>query len=88
MQFLEVVLGALLLESASAVAIDKNAAAKTAKVDKRDPNAHVNAPAAVNTINNDDGIGAGSNKYTAYAGNGTPGNGWPSQSQWVSFVDM
>lgn len=55
---------------------------------KRDSNAHVNPPAGIYTINNQDGIGAGSNSYNWYSGDGTPGAGWPAQNQWVSFEDM
>jgi hypothetical protein len=58
------------------------------KKQKRDSNAHVNAPAGIYTINNQDGVGAGSSNYNFYSGDGTPGAGWPSQSQWASFEDM
>lgn len=54
----------------------------------RDSKAVVTGAAAVPTINNNDGIGAGSNKYKYYSGDGSTGAGWPAKSQWVSFVDM
>ena len=55
---------------------------------KRDSNAHVQSPAAVYTINNQDGIGSGSRSYKYYSGSGTPAAGWPAQNQWVSFENM
>ena len=47
-----------------------------------------NGALQVKSINNNDGIGAGSDKYVFYKGDGTIGAGWPSKSKWVSFVDM
>ena len=47
-----------------------------------------NGNVAVTTINDNDGIGAGSDTYTQYNGDGTTGDGWPAKTQWVSFVDM
>jgi len=43
---------------------------------------------AVWTINDEDGIGAGSDSYTMYSGDGSAGAGWPTRSQWVSFTEM
>ncbi|KAL1617668.1 hypothetical protein SLS54_007672 [Diplodia seriata] len=43
---------------------------------------------AVNSINNKDGIGAGSDSYIFYRGDGSTGAGWPSKAKWVSFEDM
>lgn len=40
------------------------------------------------TINNQDGTGAGTDKYHFYTGDGTTRAGWPSKDQWVSFEDM
>lgn len=48
----------------------------------------VSGAAAVNTINNHDGIGAGSDSYKMYWGDGSREAGWPTQEQWVSFEDM
>ena len=44
--------------------------------------------AAVGSINNNDGIGAGSDTYRTYSGDGSQGAGWPTKASWVSFVDM
>ena len=84
----EAFLSALLVQSASAAVIKRDPTLSKAKLVPDDSSATVNPPAAVGSINNDDGIGAGSNTYTFYQGDGTPSSGWPSQSQWVSFVDM
>ncbi|KAL1984649.1 hypothetical protein VTN96DRAFT_8775 [Rasamsonia emersonii] len=43
---------------------------------------------AVYTVNDYDGIGAGTDSYTFYSGDGSTADGWPDQSQWVSFIDM
>lgn len=48
----------------------------------------VTGGAAVTTINNQDGIGAGSDSYTMYWGDGSLQAGWPTKEQWVSFEDM
>lgn len=40
---------------------------------------------AVNSINNQDGIGGGSDTYTQYCGNG---DAFPPKSSWVSFEQM
>lgn len=74
-----------MLGTAAAVALPPT---RTTQVAKRDSNAVVNPPAAVDSVNNQDGIGAGSTSYTYYTGDGTPNDGWPSVSQWVSFEDM
>nr|POE48309.1 hypothetical protein CFP56_75859 [Quercus suber] len=58
------------------------------RVVARDPNAVVNAPAAVTVINDNDGIGGGSNTLNPYSGDGSAAAGWPSLSDWVSFGDM
>lgn len=42
--------------------------------------------ATPNSDNIYDGVGGGTDAYTFYTGNGQ--DGWPDQSQWVSFVDM
>lgn len=55
---------------------------------KRTTNVVANSPAAVYSINNNDGIGAGSNNYVYYSGDGSTGAGWPAMSDWVSFDDM
>lgn len=44
--------------------------------------------AAVKTVNDNDGVGAGTDTYKQYNGDGSTAAGWPSQSQWVSFEDM
>jgi hypothetical protein len=43
---------------------------------------------AVWNINDEDGIGAGSDQYTMYWGDGSAGAGWPTRDQWVSFTEM
>jgi hypothetical protein len=48
----------------------------------------VSGGAAVTTINDHDGIGAGPDKYTMYWGDGSQQAGWPTKEQWVSFEDM
>lgn len=48
----------------------------------------VTGGAQVTTINDNDGIGAGSDSYTMYWGDGSLGAGWPTKEQWVSFEDM
>ncbi len=35
-----------------------------------------------------DGIGAGTDLYTTFSGDGSAAAGWPLLSQWVSFEDM
>lgn len=45
----------------------------------------VYGPNAVYSINNQDGIGAGSDTYTLYCGNG---DAFPPKSSWVSFEQM
>lgn len=35
---------------------------------------------AVGSINNQDGVGSGTDKYVQYTGNGTPAQGWPDKS--------
>jgi hypothetical protein len=47
-----------------------------------------NGNVAVWNINDYDGIGAGSDSYTMYWGDGSTGAGWPPRSRWVSFIDM
>lgn len=37
---------------------------------------------AVYTVNDYDGIGAGTDSYTFYSGDGSTADGWPDQSQW------
>ena len=37
---------------------------------------------AVTTINDEDGIGAGTDSYTFYQGDGTTAAGWPSTDDW------
>ncbi|PQE14038.1 glycoside hydrolase protein [Rutstroemia sp. NJR-2017a BBW] len=48
----------------------------------------VTGGAAVTTINNQDGVGAGSDSYTLYLGDGSDHAGWPHKENWVSFEDM
>ncbi|KAH7053395.1 hypothetical protein B0J12DRAFT_55214 [Macrophomina phaseolina] len=48
----------------------------------------VTSGAAVSTINNQDGIGGGSDTYRLYTGDGSLEAGWPTKEQWVSFEDM
>jgi hypothetical protein len=43
---------------------------------------------AVWSINDEDGIGAGTDQYNMYWGDGSAGAGWPTRSQWVSFTEM
>lgn len=38
--------------------------------------------AATETLNDNDGVGNGVDKYTAYSGDGSTAAGWPSYSQW------
>ncbi|KAL1969792.1 hypothetical protein VTN77DRAFT_7301 [Rasamsonia byssochlamydoides] len=47
-----------------------------------------NGNLAVYTVNDYDGIGAGTDSYTFYQGDGSTADGWPDQSEWVSFIDM
>ena len=47
-----------------------------------------NGNVAVWTINDEDGIGGGSDSYTMYWGDGSAGDGWPTRSNWVSFTEM
>jgi hypothetical protein len=62
---------------------------KRSSTAKCDPNAVVtNEADAVFIINDNDGIGAGSNHYQLYKGDGSKGAGWPTRSAWVSFSDM
>lgn len=42
----------------------------------------VTSSVAVRSINNKDGIGGGTDKYTMYWGDGSPSHGWPSTKQW------
>ncbi|QKX59671.1 uncharacterized protein TRUGW13939_06811 [Talaromyces rugulosus] len=42
----------------------------------------------VTAVNADDGVGAGTDSYSYYTGDGSTGAGWPDQSKWVSFSDM
>ncbi|KAL3428245.1 hypothetical protein PVAG01_01754 [Phlyctema vagabunda] len=49
---------------------------------------YVTGGAAVSSINNQDGIGAGTDHYTMYYGDGSAGAGWPYKENWVSFEDM
>jgi hypothetical protein len=48
----------------------------------------VTGGAAVSTINDHDGIGAGKDTYKLYLGDGSLEAGWPTKEQWVSFEDM
>lgn len=81
MQFHQVILAALVLESVSALATRKDDIVSHTQVSKCDTNAEVNPPAAVASINNNDGIGSGNFNYTDYSGDSTHGDGWPGQSQ-------
>lgn len=47
-----------------------------------------NIKLVVTTIQNDDGIGSGSDSYIQYSGDGTYQDGWPARGRWVSFEDM
>jgi len=42
--------------------------------------------AAVTSINNEDGVLV--DYYTQYNGNGSPNDGWPKKSSWISFQDL
>ena len=44
-----------------------------------------NPAVAVSSINDNDGVGAGTDSYTQYCGDGSA---FPPKSAWVSFVDM
>ena len=55
------------------------------KIVERNSNAVVTGAAKVPSINNQDGVGAGSTSYKYYSGDGSTGAGWPSKSQWASF---
>ncbi|KOS22261.1 hypothetical protein ESCO_001554 [Escovopsis weberi] len=49
----------------------------------------VNSPLANwNSGNIQDGVGNGVDRYVTYLGDGTTSQGWPAQSQWVSFENM
>ncbi|GAD98869.1 hypothetical protein PMAA_009950 [Paecilomyces variotii No. 5] len=48
----------------------------------------VTSSVAVTSINDNDGIGGGTDSYTMYWGDGSAAAGWPSIDQWVSFEDM
>jgi len=48
----------------------------------------VTGGAKVTSINNQDGIGGGQDKYTMYWGDGSAGAGWPAKENWVSFENM
>ena len=48
----------------------------------------ISGPLAVTKINDNDGIGSGSDTYKMYKGDGSSGAGWPKLSDWVSFGDM
>ncbi|MCJ1443666.1 MAG: hypothetical protein MMC23_004166 [Stictis urceolatum] len=63
-------------------------AAPTTRMAKRTQGQVVTGSAAVTTINDEDGVGAGSNTYNFYQGDGSTGAGWPDQSQWASFNEM
>lgn len=41
---------------------------------------------AVTTINDNDGIGAGSNTYKFYSGTGTVADGWPALDDWFVLI--
>lgn len=43
---------------------------------------------ANDTGNIHDGIGAGTDLYKMYTGDGSATTGWPTKDQWVSFEDM
>lgn len=63
----------------------------TSTVNKESPDTTgetVTGGAAVTTINNQDGIGAGTDTYITYSGDGSLQAGWPTLQQWVSFEDM
>ncbi|KAH8706017.1 hypothetical protein BGW36DRAFT_285615 [Talaromyces proteolyticus] len=42
----------------------------------------------VTAVNAEDGVGAGTDSYTYYTGDGSTGAGWPAASSWVSFNEM
>jgi hypothetical protein len=48
----------------------------------------VTGGAKVTTINNNDGIGAGQDRYITYYGDGSETAGWPKKESWVSFEQM
>ena len=59
------------------------------RISERDTGGWVQISAdAVWTIDDEDGIGAGSDSYTMYWGDGSADDGWPTRSQWVSFTEM
>ena len=43
-------------------------------------------PAAVSSVNDNDGPGSQSPGYVSYSGSGT--GGWPAYSEWISFESM
>lgn len=54
-----------------------------------DPSATVNAPAAVTSINDNDGpSSSGTSTRQSFSGDGSVGAGWPAYSTWISFDDM
>lgn len=48
----------------------------------------VTTGAAVTAVNADDGVGAGTDAYNVYSGDGSSGAGWPALADWVSYSDM
>ena len=48
----------------------------------------VTGSVAVSSINDNDGVGAGTDAYKFYEGDGSTGAGWPDSKDWVSFTDM
>ena len=59
------------------------------RISERDTGGWVQIAAdAVWSINDEDGIGAGTDQYYMYWGDGSAGAGWPTRSQWVSFTEM
>ena len=43
---------------------------------------------AVTSVNDSDGIGAGTDTYNFYQGDGSTNDGWPATISWVSFGEM
>ncbi|CEJ90125.1 hypothetical protein VHEMI05929 [[Torrubiella] hemipterigena] len=64
------------------------AAAEGSALEARATGEKVSGSNYVGTINNQDGIGSGTDSYKYYSGDGTTGQGWPGKDKWVSFENM
>ena len=60
----------------------------TTTITKRTTGEVVDNDLAVTTINDDDGVGAGTTTYTYYTGDGSTTDGWPAVDDWASFSNL